>query len=637
MYGSDPLGVLSWRFEQDEGGYGVSARPAQPQRRPRPHARRPDRARGRDAGRRSSPSGRCPQPGAGALRPRRAPAIPPAPVTNEDYVGALVRLRGRRATARSSRRARWSAPRARWPSTCTARRARSSWNLERLNELQVYLAGRRAATRATPRSSAATASRTTATSSRAAPTAIGFEDLIAIEDYEFLNAVAARRAARAGLRRRPRLRRRAGRPDPLVGVAELGGRRPPSREEARSMKTVRLTTAQAIVRFLIAQRTVIDGREAPLVPRRVRHLRPRQRHRASASRSTRRATSCRRCAGQNEQGMALAAVGYAKAMRRRQIMVATSSIGPGRDEHGHGGRRRDGEPAARAAALRRHVPEPHPRPGAAAGRALRLAVDDRQRRVPRRSRATGTASSIPRRCAQSLPLARRDDARPGGLRPGVHRPAPGRPGRGVRLSRRGCSSRACTSSAGQRPDARRAGRGRRRAPRGASARSSSPAAASTTRSPRTSSAAFVEAHGLPVVETVAGKSCLTADHPCYVGPIGVTGCDQREPAGRRGRRRALRRAPGCRTSRPARGRCSGTTDLTLIGLNAARFDATKHLALPVVGDAREGLAELGAALGDWRARRDWVARARGGGRVVQGLRRARRPRRDDGRCRPTRR
>ena len=33
--------------------------------------------------------------------------------------------------------------------------------------------------------------------------------------------------------------------------------------------------------------------------------------------------------GQNEQGMALAAVGFAKAMRRRQIMVATSSIGPG--------------------------------------------------------------------------------------------------------------------------------------------------------------------------------------------------------------------------------------------------------------------------------------------------------------------
>ncbi len=32
------------------------------------------------------------------------------------------------------------------------------------------------------------------------------------------------------------------------------------------MKTVRLTTARAIVRFLVAQHTVIDGLEAPLFP-----------------------------------------------------------------------------------------------------------------------------------------------------------------------------------------------------------------------------------------------------------------------------------------------------------------------------------------------------------------------------------
>ncbi len=36
-----------------------------------------------------------------------------------------------------------------------------------------------------------------------------------------------------------------------------------------------------------------------------------------------------------------------------------------------------------------------------------------------------------------------------------------------------------------------------------------------------------------------------------------------------------------------------------VGLNAARFDAVKHGAHPLVGDAREGLEELGAGLGDW--------------------------------------
>ena len=38
-------------------------------------------------------------------------------------------------------------------------------------------------------------------------------------------------------------------------------------------------------------------------------------------------------------------------------------------------------------------------------------------------------------------------------------------------------------------------------------------------------ASFAERHGIPVVETVAGKSTLTHDHPCYAGPIGVIGCE----------------------------------------------------------------------------------------------------------------
>ena len=94
------------------------------------------------------------------------------------------------------------------------------------------------------------------------------------------------------------------------------------------MRTVRLTMAQALVRWLLAQRTRIDGREAPLFPgvfaifghgnvtclsevlEAVKDELPTWR-------------------GHNEQGMALAALGFAKAKRRRQIMVATSSIGPG--------------------------------------------------------------------------------------------------------------------------------------------------------------------------------------------------------------------------------------------------------------------------------------------------------------------
>ena len=45
-------------------------------------------------------------------------------------------------------------------------------------------------------------------------------------------------------------------------------------------------------------------------------------------------------------------------------------------------------------------------------------------------------------------------------------------------------------------------------------------------------------------------------------------------------------------------------------INAARWDATKHRALAVVGDARETVAELDAALGDWKAPAAWTTNAR---------------------------
>src|SRR5882672_371231 len=94
------------------------------------------------------------------------------------------------------------------------------------------------------------------------------------------------------------------------------------------MKTIRLTTAQAIVRWLLAQRTVIDGESLSLfagvfaifghgnVTSLGEALQPVQ-------------DELPTWRGHNEQSMALAAVAYAKAMRGRRIMIATTSIGPG--------------------------------------------------------------------------------------------------------------------------------------------------------------------------------------------------------------------------------------------------------------------------------------------------------------------
>jgi 3D-(3,5/4)-trihydroxycyclohexane-1,2-dione acylhydrolase (decyclizing) len=50
-------------------------------------------------------------------------------------------------------------------------------------------------------------------------------------------------------------------------------------------------------------------------------------------------------------------------------------------------------------------------------------------------------------------------------------------------------------------------------------------------------------------------------------------------------------------------------DRRFIGINVQPFDAAKHRAIAVVGDARVGLAALDAALGDWKAPRGWTDEA----------------------------
>src|SRR5437016_13652636 len=94
------------------------------------------------------------------------------------------------------------------------------------------------------------------------------------------------------------------------------------------MSTIRLTMAQALCKYLVNQFTLLDGRRVPLFPGifgifghgNVTCL-------SEALYEVREELPMYR--GLNEQSMALAAIGFAKAKRRRQIMVATSSIGPG--------------------------------------------------------------------------------------------------------------------------------------------------------------------------------------------------------------------------------------------------------------------------------------------------------------------
>jgi predicted dehydrogenase len=187
MYGADPLGVLSWRFEQDQAGYGASTDLLS-------HA--VDLAQmllgpiARVVGLRATFIERrpLPQPGAGTHYGRGAAGDESGPVTNEDYAAALAVFRsGVPATFEASRAA--VGPESQMAFDLYGTRGALSWNLERMNELELYLTGEE------PHSGYVTVhggDRFPYHGSFAPGSAngIGFEDLIAIEDYEFLNAVA---------------------------------------------------------------------------------------------------------------------------------------------------------------------------------------------------------------------------------------------------------------------------------------------------------------------------------------------------------------------------------------------------------------------------------------------------------------
>jgi 3D-(3,5/4)-trihydroxycyclohexane-1,2-dione acylhydrolase (decyclizing) len=120
--------------------------------------------------------------------------------------------------------------------------------------------------------------------------------------------------------------------------------------------------------------------------------------------------------------------------------------------------------------------------------------------------------------------------------------------------------------------------------------------------------AFAERHNIPVVETVAGKASLVAAHPLNAGPVGVTGCTS---ANALAGEADVVLAVGTRLQDFTTGSWTVFRNeaVRFIGLNTAGFDAVKHLALPLVADAREGLLELSSRLAGWRAPDGWTERA----------------------------
>ncbi len=371
-----------------------------------------------------------------------------------------------------------------------------------------------------------------------------------------------------------------------------------------TMETVRLTTGQAIVRWLVAQRTEIDGAEVAVFPGvfgifghgNVVSL-------AEALAGVQDELPTWR--GHNEQSMALAAVAFAKARRRRQIMIATSSVGPGSTNM----------VTAAAVAHANRLPlllisgdtfqhrivdpvlqqvEHFDSPSTTVSDAFR-AVTRFWDRITRPSQIIQTLPQAlaimldPAECGPAFIGLPQDIAAEAYDFPvqffnktlhHIRRPGP---------DLRDVEAAAAVLATADKP-LLIAGGGVHY----------SDAVDELT--------AFAVARGIPVVETVAGKSTLVYDHPNFAGPIGVTGSTS---ANSLAAEADVVVAVGTRLQDFTTGSWAVFKNprMRLVSINVGRFDAQKHHALSVVGDARVSLEALDGALRDYHAPAEWLDRA----------------------------
>jgi 3D-(3,5/4)-trihydroxycyclohexane-1,2-dione acylhydrolase (decyclizing) len=119
---------------------------------------------------------------------------------------------------------------------------------------------------------------------------------------------------------------------------------------------------------------------------------------------------------------------------------------------------------------------------------------------------------------------------------------------------------------------------------------------------------FAEATGIPVAETQAGKGSLPYDHGCALGAVGATGTTAANAIAREA---DLVLGVGTRWSdfTTASRSVFAAPNVRFVNLNVAPVDAHKQSALPLVADARLGLEALTEALDGWTADPEHTRRA----------------------------
>ena len=368
--------------------------------------------------------------------------------------------------------------------------------------------------------------------------------------------------------------------------------------------TVRLTMAQALVRWLCAQRIALEGGEVPLFAG-VFGIFGHGNVTCLAEALERVQDQLPTWRGQNEQGMALAGVAYGKAKRGERIMVATSSVGPGATNM----------VTAAAVAMANRLPLlilsgdtfANRRPDPVLQQVEHfgdptITVNDSFRPVVR----YWDRITHPEQLVQTLPAAVQTM-----LDPATRGPAfLGLP--------QDVQAEACDY-----PESFFAPRTWRIPRRRADAASIREAACvlKTAQKPLVIAGGGVlmsraeevlndiaARRGLPVAETTAGKTSVLDSHAHGVGLTGPTGTSA---ANALAEDADVVLCVGTRLQDFTTGSmsCFQNPDVRFVHINAAAFDAHKRGALAVVGDARVTLQELDAELGDWTAPPERMAQA----------------------------
>jgi 3D-(3,5/4)-trihydroxycyclohexane-1,2-dione acylhydrolase (decyclizing) len=367
--------------------------------------------------------------------------------------------------------------------------------------------------------------------------------------------------------------------------------------------TTRLTTAQAVVRWLTRQYTDIEGTRVPLfagVFGIFGHGNVTCLSEALETVQDRLPT----WRGQNEQSMALAAIGFAKAKRRRQIMVAASSIGPGALNMvtAAGVAHANRLPVLLLAGdtFTNRLPDPVLQQVEHFGNPT-VTVNDAFRAVTRYwDRITHPAQII-----SSLPQAVATMLDPADCGPAFLSLPQDTQEVAFEYPEAFFESRLWTIPR-PRPDRTRLAEA---AELLRTAKKPILIAGGGVRYSLAEQAVaeFAVKRGIPIVETIAGKGSVTHYHPAHAGPIGIVGSTS---ANALAAEADAILAVGTRLQDFTTGSWTAFSPRAqFISINTARFDAVKHRALAVVGDALETVAELDAALGEWRAEPDQMARA----------------------------